>query len=134
MWYLDTSAFLKLIVSEEETEAMRDFVAEVGDMWSSQLLVTESLRGAARLGIDGSRVIEALDTVSLVMPGAETFFTAGELGPSLLRSLDAIHLATALELGSDLNGMVTYDVRQREACVHHGIEWVTPGGMNKGAL
>ena len=60
------------------------------------------------------------------MPSVETFFSAGELGPAALRSLDALHLATALEMGADLTGLVTYDERLAEASRGVGLAVVTP--------
>lgn len=111
VWYLDTSAFLKLVVAEKETTAMRAWMAGNGPCWSSQLLRTEALRAASRLGLDEQIATEALDAVSLVVPGPSTFLAAGRMKPSTLRSLDALHLATALELGDDLQGLVTYDTR-----------------------
>ena len=111
VWYLDSSAFLKLIVLEQETPALRAWIAGVAPCWSSQLLRTEALRAAQRLGVDERAVTDALDTVSLVAPGSSTFLIAGRLKLPALRSLDALHLATALEIGNDLEGLVTYDAR-----------------------
>ena len=126
MWYLDTSAFLKLVVIEEESEALRAWFLEHTPVWSSQLLLTEAMRSAGKLGIDSNLVLDALESVSLVLPSVETFFTAGELGPAALRSLDALHLATALEMGADLTGLVTYDERLAEASRGVGLAVVTP--------
>lgn len=114
IWYLDTSAFLKLVVAEEHSDAMRAWFAEHQPAWSSQLLRTEALRAATRLGVDHEVVDEAPETVSLVLPGASTFQIAGGLGPMTLRSLDALHLGTALEVRGDLDGLVTYDDRMAE--------------------
>jgi predicted nucleic acid-binding protein len=128
VWYLDTSAFLKLIVAEDESAAMRTWMARSGPCWSSQLLCTEALRVADRLGVgvgDGA-VTRALDAVSLVVPGPATFLAAGRLKPSTLRSLDALHLAAALELGDDLQGLVTYDARMIEGAQAASLVVVTP--------
>ena len=126
MWYLDTSAFLKLIVTEDESEAMRAWFSTHTPVWSSQLLFTEALRAAAKLGIDRDLVIDALESVSLVLPSVETFYSAGELEPTELRSLDAIHLATALEMGADLTALVTYDERLAAASRTAGLHVVMP--------
>jgi predicted nucleic acid-binding protein len=122
VWYLDTSAFLKLVVSEEESSSMRAWMAGSGPCWSSLLLRTEALRAGQRLGI----VAEALDVVSLVAPGSSTFLAAGRLRPTTLRSLDALHLATAFELGGDLQGVVTYDARMIEGADAASIAVITP--------
>jgi predicted nucleic acid-binding protein len=130
VWYLDTSAFLKLVVAEPESDAVRMWLDTHGPAWSSQLLRTESLRAAMRLGVDDDTVEAALDTVTLVLPAASTFRSAGTLQPPVLRSLDALHLATALELGDDLDGLVTYDERMAEAAdgLSITVESPTPGG------
>lgn len=108
-FYLDTSAFLKLLVAEAETPAMRAWFGASPACWSSHLLVTEALRATARLGLDQHVVDETLDAVSLILPAATTFHRAAALQPTALRSLDALHLATAMELGDDLDGIVSYD-------------------------
>jgi len=54
------------------------------------------------------------------------FESAGRIDPSGLRSLDAIHLAAALDLGDDLDGIVTYDERLGEACAAHGVAVLAP--------
>jgi uncharacterized protein len=126
VFYLDTSAFMKLVVSEPESAAMRAWSTSSGPCWSSQLLRTEAMRAAGRLGIDTHAVTEALDAVSLVMPGPATFLTAGRLEPPELRTLDALHLAAALELGDDLDGLVTYDTRMIHGATAAGLLTVTP--------
>mgnify|MGYP002084621353 FL=1 len=57
---------------------------------------------------------------------SDTFQRAGELDPAVLRSLDALHLASALGLGDDLEGVVTYDVRMAEAAKALGLTVVAP--------
>jgi uncharacterized protein len=126
VWYLDTSAFLKLIVDEVSSAAMRTWLTVNGEVWSSQLLRTEALLAAQRLGIDVRLVEEALETVSLVLPSVATYETAGRMKPSGLRSLDALHLAAALEIGPDLQGMVVYDQRLVDAAREVSIEVATP--------
>ncbi len=127
VWYLDTSAFLKLLVTEAESDALRAWLADQGRTWSSHLLRTEALRASLRLRIDVRAVDEALEAVSLILPAVSTFLTAGTLRPSALRSLDALHLASALELGGDLEGVVTYDVRLAEAATAASVTVVAPG-------
>jgi predicted nucleic acid-binding protein len=125
VWYLDTSAFLKLIVDEVSSSAMRDWYSKTNNqVWSSQLLSTEALRAAQRLQIDLRLVEQALDTVTLVSPGVATYASAGRMEPHGLRSLDALHLAAALEIGSDLHGMVVYDQRLADAARDTSIEVV----------
>jgi predicted nucleic acid-binding protein len=126
VWYLDTSAFLKLITAEDESSAMRKWFSSHEPVWSSQLLYTEALRAGARLGIDIDIVEDALESVSLVLPSVATFFTAGRLSPMSLRSLDALHLATALEIGDDLEALVAYDDRLIDAARAASLHVLTP--------
>jgi predicted nucleic acid-binding protein len=126
VWYLDTSAFLKLITVEVESAAMRAWFVSHDSIWSSQLLHTEALRASVRLQIQSDVVEDALETISMVLPSVTTFYVAGRLGPTNLRSLDAVHLATAMELGEDLDGIVAYDDRMIEAAHLASIEVVSP--------
>jgi hypothetical protein len=110
-FYLETSSFIKLAVAEDDSPAMRRWFTGHRPCWSSQLLATEAHRGADRLGVNPDVIDELLDGVSLVLPSSSTFDVAGRLAPAELRSLHAIHLAAAGELGPDLEGVVTYDQR-----------------------
>ncbi len=69
---------------------------------------------------------EVLDAVTLLHVTPGLFEDAGRLDPSGLRSLDAIHLAAALDLGDDLDGLVTYDDRMKEAAATNGVAVVAP--------
>ena len=125
-WYLDTSAFLRLLVEEDGSAAMREWAVVHESLWSSQLLRTEALRATSRLDISDDAVEIALESVSLIMPSVATFYTAGHLAPHSLRSLDALHLATALEMGNDLEGIVTYDDRLIAASRDASLVVVSP--------
>ena len=127
VWYLDTSAFLKLITTERESDAMREWFSSHDSVWSSQLLHTEALRAGSRLGIDADVIEDALETVSLVMPSATTFFVAGQLPSPSLRSLGALHLATAMEIGDGLEAVVAYDERLADAARAASLEVIVPG-------
>jgi uncharacterized protein len=126
--YIDTSALTKLVVAEAETTALRDwFAAADREPVSSDLARTELLRAVRRAAPD--RVVRArdvLDSVTLVRVTTEIFEAAGHLDPSVLRTLDAIHLAAALDLGDDLEGVVSYDDRLAGAARSHGINVVRP--------
>ncbi|MBA2495818.1 MAG: type II toxin-antitoxin system VapC family toxin [Acidimicrobiia bacterium] len=126
MLYLDTSAFLKLIVDEAHSPDLRRALSGLTP-WSSVLLDVEAHRAGRRLGLDAWDVAEALDAVSLISPSESTFATARTLGPDTLRTLDALHLATALELGADLEAVVAYDRRLAQGCDETDIAVVTPG-------
>jgi hypothetical protein len=126
VFYLDTSAFLKLLIDETESAAMRAWFTDGRSFWSSQLLLTEAMRAAQRLGVDRGAVEQALDGVSLVMPNAATFHQAATVLPPELRSLDALHLATAVELGADLEAVVAYDARLIAGAHAAGLSVVSP--------
>jgi predicted nucleic acid-binding protein len=67
-----------------------------------------------------------LDSLVLVTLSTSLFEQAGRLEPDLLRSLDALHLAAALDLGDDLDGVITYDDRLAEAAVALGVVVIAP--------
>jgi predicted nucleic acid-binding protein len=127
-FYLDTSALVKLVVAEPETPALRTWLtaADRGPV-SCDLARTELIRAVRRVAAD--RVVRAravLDGVTLIEVTTTMFEEAGRLDPTLLRSLDAVHLAAALALGDDLEGLVTYDDRLVDAARLNGITVVAP--------
>lgn len=127
--YLDSSAFVKLAVEEPETAILRAFVAGRGASRrvSSALLRTESLRAVRHLGAEAlATVREGLRRVDLVGIDDRILDAAGTLEPRVLRTLDAIHLATAMAVGDDLEAIVTYDDRMVEAATLLGLATVTP--------
>jgi len=128
--YLDTSALVKLVVAEPETEALRAWLAATDrDPAASDLARTELLRAVRRAAPDRLVQVRAvLDSVTLTEVITKIFEAAGRLDPPVLRSLDAVHIAAALDLGDDLEGMVTYDDRLAEAAASNGIPVVAPGG------
>ncbi len=127
-FYLDTSAAVKLVVEESGSRAMsRWAVAHADEVVSSDVLRTELLRATRRSAPEEMpRARAVLDSVTLLSLSSSTFDHAAELEPYLLRSLDALHLAAALELGDELDGLVAYDGRLAEAAALHGIAVVAP--------
>jgi predicted nucleic acid-binding protein len=126
--YLDSSAFVKLIVEEPETAALRALLAG-GEQRrvSSALLWTESLRAVRHLGAEAlATVREALRRIDLVGIDDRILDAAGTLEPRILRTLDAIHVATAMAVGEDLEAIVTYDERMLEAATLLGFPTATP--------
>ena len=126
--YLDSSAFVKLAVEEPETAALRAFLAERGGRRvSSALLRTEALRAVRHLGAQAlATVREGLRRVDLVGIDDRILDTAGTLEPRVLRTLDSIHVATALAVGDDLEAIVTYDERMVEAAKLLGLATASP--------
>lgn len=127
-FYLDTSALAKLVVAESETPALRSWLAEQDrTLVSCDLARTELTRAVRRVAPE--RMVDAhavLDGVTLLTVPASVFASAGRLDPVELRSLDAAHLAAALELGDDLEALVAYDERLQLAARLNGIDVVAP--------
>ncbi|MGA2929029.1 MAG: type II toxin-antitoxin system VapC family toxin [Solirubrobacteraceae bacterium] len=110
--YLDSSALVKLAVREAESEALRSYLRRRSPLLSSALARTEVLRALLVLGPAAvQRGRDVIAAVELIRISDRILSTAGALLPAELRSLDAIHLATASALGSDLARFVTYDER-----------------------
>ena len=124
--YLDTSAFVKLVRSEPESTALRRELAG-RDLLSSALLTVEGLRAARRYGeLAAKRASVALATITLLPLDQPILLAAARLDPPWLRSLDALHLATAVSLGEGLGRLYCYDARLGDAAQALGIEVSQP--------
>jgi predicted nucleic acid-binding protein len=124
--YLDTSAFIKLVRSEAESRALRRELAG-RDLLSSALLVVEGRRAARRYGeLASMRARAALSAITLLPLDEPILDAASELNPAELRSLDALHLATVVSLGEDLERLYCYDDRLASAARALGIEVAQP--------
>ena len=121
---------MKLLVAEEHSTLLRAALAGK-EIWSSSLLAVEAHRAALRLGVAYDEVDIRLAAVALVAPSETSYFSARTIGTSMLRTLDALHLASALELGADLDAVVTYDRRLAEAIDLEGVEVVAPGMIGR---
>jgi uncharacterized protein len=125
--YVDASAFVKLIVRERESEAMW-LAVEARPLVSSTLLEVEVVRAVRkRQPEDETTVRELLHDLELMEIGAEIRRTAGTLADAHLRSLEAIHLATALSLGDHVGPFLTYDDRLIAAARAQGLTVSVPG-------
>lgn len=133
VYYLDTSAAVKLVVAEAGSVALRSWLnGRETEIVSSDLLRTELLRATRRGAPERmQRARAVLDAVILLSLPSATFERAADLDPESLRSLDALHLAAALELGDELNGIITYDNRLAEAARARGIEVIAPVDSQK---
>jgi predicted nucleic acid-binding protein len=126
--YADTSALLKLVVAESESEDLLRYLDSLGavTLVCSEVGHTELLRSARRFGPQSLRTARALlagiDTAPLTHDIAAL---AAELTPDSLRTLDALHVATAMDLKADL--VVTYDRRMAEACSANDVATASPG-------
>jgi predicted nucleic acid-binding protein len=125
--YLDSSAVVKLIVREPESEALRSYLSSAGPLASSILTTVEVSRAVGRVASDlGDAVAAALAALTIIGLDAAIAARGGQLGPAGLRTLDAIHLATALELAGDLAAFVCYDERLASAARGLGLAVVAP--------
>jgi predicted nucleic acid-binding protein len=125
----DSSALTKLVVREQETAALRDWLVEHdAATWSaSSLCLVEVVRVVSRVAVGAvpaaRRLLAGMDFVPITRGLIEA---AADLGPPSLRSLDAIHLATALTLGPALEAFVVYDERLAQAATDAGVPVVAP--------
>jgi predicted nucleic acid-binding protein len=124
---VDSSAIVKLAVREPQSDALRKYLRRRHSLISSALARTEVLRALLPGGepalAAGRR---ALDRVDLVRVNDRVLSLAGTLLPLEVLSLDAIHLATASRLGTDLDGIVTYDERMATAARSMGYRVSAP--------
>ena len=125
-WYVDTSAAAKLLFEEAESRVL-DQVLSTNEITLVACLLLEIELRRLVLRENGSQadVTTLLDTIELAGLPAAVYRQAGLLPGTTLRSLDAIHLASALALGVD--AVLTYDTRMTEAAHAIGIAVEAPG-------
>ena len=125
--YLDSSAIVKLVVAEPESGALRRYLRRRRPLVSSALARAEVARALLPLGEPAARRgQEVLARLELIRISDRILAGAGQLLPLELRTLDAIHLATAQEVGSDLARIITYDERLRAAASAAGCRVAAP--------
>jgi predicted nucleic acid-binding protein len=132
-YYIDTSAAVKLVNPEPETEALHVFLRQIQQepgSWSlvsSDLLKTEILSAVLRAGMAPSVGMRAINSVYLLRLTPQICESAGMLSGQLgVRSLDALHLATAVSERSTLRAFVTYDQKLGDAARELGIQVEAP--------
>ena len=126
--YLDASALVKLVLPEAETEALVAYLADASFVLSNRLSHVEVRRAVARIAEPGDdeHARRTLDVLQLIELDAGIADVAGSAAPVTLRSLDAIHLASALSVHEELDALVTYDVRLADAAREAGLTVVAP--------
>ncbi len=125
--YLDSSAIVKLAVAEAESQALRRHLRRRRPLVSSALARTEVLRALLPAGASALAAGRAvLSGLELARVNDRVLFDAAVLEPAELRTLDAIHLATARRFGAELGQLVTYDDRMASAATGLGMRIVAP--------
>ena len=134
VFYADASALVKLVREEAESEALRTFLADA-DLVSSELVLTEIPRAVRRavarepklpLDLLLERAGELIDVLALQPLDRALLVAAGALAEPALRALDAIHVASAVDL-DPIGAFVTYDDRQAAAARLAGLRTLAPG-------
>ena len=132
--YLDSSAIAKLAFEEDGSDILAEYI-ESCDVVSSDVALTAVTRTARRiasvipanaLGDLLEKTMIAMEEMMLIMVETRTLVRAGAIEGSFLRSIDAIHIATAQGLG-DVDAFVTYDERQAAAARLAGFRTISPG-------
>ncbi|BEP12389.1 type II toxin-antitoxin system VapC family toxin [Acidothermaceae bacterium B102] len=130
MIYLDSSALLKLLFQEAESDALELWLSARRDVpkVSSELAKVEVVRACRRLDPTtvpaAQRLLAQLDLIPL---SGAVIEQACDVGGETLRSLDALHLASALTIGADLSAFVVYDHRLTACAVDAGLPTLRPG-------
>lgn len=126
--YLDSSALVKLVIAEPESGALRRSLRRQRPHITSALARTEVARATMPFGTEAVTRGEAvLRRVEVVRVNDRILRLAGSLEPAELRSLDAIHLATAQLIGTELKWIITYDERMAHAATALGLSVRAPG-------
>lgn len=132
--YADASALVKLVREERESPALRTFLDDA-DMISSELVLAEIPRAARRAAAGDSnfaldlmleRTAELIEALALRPLDTGLLLSAGALAEPALRTLDAIHLASAVRL-TPIDAFVTYDERQAAVARLAGLRTISPG-------
>lgn len=127
MIYLDSSALVTFVVRREHAEALDQFlVSRPARTYTSTIGVVETVRTCDRLGSYPNLMSQLLKEHVELMVTDEVRNAAANV-PGAVRSLDAVHIATAELLGPELTALVTYDRRMAEAARSSGLPVVMPG-------
>jgi predicted nucleic acid-binding protein len=128
--YVDASALVKLVLSEPESEALSRHLQAFDSALTSRIATIEVPRAVQRV-VEVTPAHEAAmaavwEAATIIELDASLAGEASRIGPAALRTLDAIHLATALAVGDELDEVITYDARLADAARAHGLTVVAP--------
>ncbi len=124
--YLDASALVKLVQLEPETAALADEVLRWDVHVTSLVGAVEVRRAARRSGANPARVDAVLARTALLELDEGVRELAATIEPAVLRTLDAIHLASAIALENDVGAIACYDDRLARAAKNEGLRVVSP--------
>jgi hypothetical protein len=134
--YLDSSALVKLVLPEAESEALQESLSDWPVRITSELARVEVLRAVRRATVEiaaEQRVEEVMAGLYLLKMDSDILSEAARLEPRSVRSLDAIHLASALSLGADLGGIMVYDSNLAAAAAGCDLQVMAPGVAGESA-
>jgi hypothetical protein len=129
-YYLDTSSVIKLFVKERESRAMQRLIAEGAEphiFHYSFMTKIETLRNLRNLDLDLSQATSMFSGWTAIRVTKEMLSVAESISPKNLKTPDAIHLASALQLTPMTVSMITYDRQLAKASVESGIQAFSPG-------
>ncbi len=124
--YVDASALVKLVVDEPESVELQRWYVEGERVLSSVVGMIETRRAVNRRSHDGAHLEHVLGAIEFIEISKAIADRAASIPPAAVRTLDAIHLATALTLQPGLEAFVTYDDRLAEAARALGLPVVSP--------
>jgi predicted nucleic acid-binding protein len=126
--YLDSSALVTMIVERRPANALRLFLTDhpKTPTGTSTIGLIETVRNCDRLG-DFPNLMTRLMRDHTELKVTEYVRNAAANVPGLVRTLDAVHIASAEQLGADLTALVTYDKRMAEAARGRGLPVAMPG-------
>lgn len=126
--YLDTSALGRVVLDEPDSDAIREDLAGFDAIVSSRLLGLELHRLGLRTGIDREEIETWLSGVALVPMKDAILLAAEVVSPASVATLEAIHLATALQLAAEghVASIMTFDRQLAEGAREHGLSVIAP--------
>lgn len=124
--YLDASALVKLVNVEPESGALAAEITRWNAYATSVLGAVELRRVVRRVSGDAPRADAVLEEVSLVELDEGIRELAARLDPPELRTLDSLHLASAVSLEDDVGGFACYDERLANAAADEGLLVIAP--------